>query len=136
MSWTLLHWTSNKIWNIKRIQSCSFVDDRTRTPEFWLRMNKHRTSNLLKRPSQHFSNIKCTRTCSSFSNWTKNALYMASNDQTLNFKQSSTHHYQFPLNFENPYLSQKLNPKPSPTSMSTATSTSIFAKISSRRSFI
>ena len=33
--------------NIERTQTCSFVDDRTRTPYFWLRTIEHRTSNLM-----------------------------------------------------------------------------------------
>ena len=34
--------------NIERTRTCSFVDDRTRTPYFWLRTIEHRTSNLLE----------------------------------------------------------------------------------------
>ena len=31
--------------NIKRNQTCSSIDDQTRTPEFWLRTNRLQTSN-------------------------------------------------------------------------------------------
>ena len=33
--------------NIERTRTCSFNGDRTRTLYFWIRMNKHRTSNLI-----------------------------------------------------------------------------------------
>ena len=32
--------------NIERTRTCSSIDDRTQTPEFWLRTNGHRLSNL------------------------------------------------------------------------------------------
>ena len=32
--------------NIQRTQTCSSIDDRTRTPKFWLQMNGHRILNL------------------------------------------------------------------------------------------
>ena len=47
--------------NIKRTRQCSSNNDQTRTPEFWLRTNRHRTD----------LNIKQTQTCSSFSNRTR-----------------------------------------------------------------
>ena len=39
--------------NIERTRTCSFVDDRTRTPYFWLRTIEHRTSNIV-RPITNF----------------------------------------------------------------------------------
>ena len=41
--------TSNKrehyFSNIKHTRMCPSIDDRNQTPEFWLRMNGHQTSN-------------------------------------------------------------------------------------------
>ena len=68
--------------NIERTLTCSFIDDRTRTPVFWLGTNGHRTSNIeTKRLSldllnifieqtrtSFFSNNERTRTFSSFGN--------------------------------------------------------------------
>ena len=33
--------------NIKRTRTCSSIGDRTRTPNFWVRTNEHRTLNLI-----------------------------------------------------------------------------------------
>ena len=33
--------------NIEQTRKYSFMDDRTRTPNFWLRQNGHQTSNLI-----------------------------------------------------------------------------------------
>ena len=50
IGWTPSYRTSNKLQhhfsNIERTRKYSSIDDQTRTPEFWLQTNGHRTSNL------------------------------------------------------------------------------------------
>ena len=87
--------------NIERTPTFSSIVDRTRPPYFWLRMNKHQTSNLiglsldllnfsLNWLEHHF--FKHRKDLNVFIYWysNSNTIFLAMNDHTLNLVRSIT----------------------------------------------
>ena len=81
--------------NIEQTWTCSSIDDETRSPNFWLQTNEHRTVNLI-RPSldlaiysskwleHHFFEHQADLNVFIFWQSNSNTLFLASNDRTTN----------------------------------------------------